>query len=223
LLNFYEEESAYYLVLEYCPHGNLQDFITSNYKEGKVGEYEARHLVQHILASIKVMNKNKIVHRGLKIDKFLVGENYVVKLAGFNFGKILEEGVKLQTYFVGLVEMAPEIKQGATYDKKCDIWSLGLIFYKILFGDLPFSVTKESRGDILKLVSQPDWLVFPEAPFVTTEIKFLISHMLRRDPKERVSYEELLNHPWITGASKIPQMMEISNTVCYLFNCRTLL
>ncbi len=158
------------------------------------------------------MNKNKIVHRGLKLDKFLVGENYVVKLAGFNFGKILEEGVQLQT-FLGLVEMAPEIQMGVTYDEKCDIWSLGLMFYKILFGTLPFSMTKKSRGDIVKLVSKPDWLVFPETPYVTAEIKLLISHMLRRDPKERISYEELLNHPWVTGASKIPQMMEISNRI----------
>lgn len=210
LLNFYEDESHYYLVLEFCPHGNLEDFISNNFPENKVPEHEARRFAQQIFAGVRIMYENKIVHRDIRLENILLGEDYTAKLSDFGFGRFLEAGI-MSTITGSVSTMAPEIRRGVNYDEKCDIWSLGLVLYRMLFGGLPFADSVQSRGDILKLVSNPNWLDFPWRPPTSDAIKSLISNMLKSDPKERISYKELFEHPWITGVAEIPRNFDLGN------------
>ena len=84
----------------------------------------------------------------------------------------------------------------APYNKEVDIWSLGIILYYILCGHLPF----KGRKEVIiaeKIVS--DDLEFDEDEWEnrTKKVKDLISSCLKKEPEERITINEFLNHPWI--------------------------
>lgn len=208
LLGFYNDESNFYLILEYCPHGDLLDFIAKNFPKKCVPEFQARKLAQHIVSAIRAMHEHNVVHRDLKLENILIGEDYVAKLADFGLGRSAEDSDVLTTYCGTPLMMAPEVV-GRVYDAKCDIWSLGIMLYEILYGKVPFRGPLKTRGDILRAISEPDWLQFPKTVAVTEEAKDLISKMLIVDPKDRIDFEDLFAHPWITGQSSIPVPEEV--------------
>ena len=208
LLGFYNDDLYYYLILEFCPYGDLLDFIRTNFPNKIVPEFQGRKLAQQIFFAIKGMHDYNIAHRDLKLENILVGEDFVAKLADFGLGRLAAESDIMTTYCGTPLMMAPEVV-GRHYDTKCDIWSLGIMLFEILYGRVPFRTHVKSRGDILKVIAEPDWLQFPENVAVSDSAKDLISKMLVVDPKDRIGFEDLFTHPWITGESLITIPKEI--------------
>lgn len=207
LLAFYNDDSNCYLILEYCPNGDLKKFVAKYFPNKQIPEPQARKLFQQIFSGIKAMHASNIVHRDLKLDNILLGENFVPKIADFGLGRTIEGSDIFTTYCGTPVMMAPEVV-GRVYDAKCDIWSLGMMLYEILYGKLPFKQPLKTRGDIMKALSQPDWLEFPNTISLSEAAKDLISSMLSVDPNSRINYEDLFNHPWVTGNAAIPSLMD---------------
>ncbi len=85
------------------------------------------------------------MHRDIKLANILLKKEHaslVIKLADFGFAKEVNESeIMLKTYCGTPITMAPEIFQSEYYDKKCDIWSLGVIMYQLVYGKLPFSTS----------------------------------------------------------------------------------
>ena len=77
------------------------------------------------------------MHRDFKLAN-LMKHNNSVKIADFGFSKILDNDSKTDTMLGSPLNMAPEILNGDSYDNKADIWSLGTVFYEMLFGKPPF-------------------------------------------------------------------------------------
>jgi calcium/calmodulin-dependent protein kinase I len=91
--------------------------------------------------------------------------------------------------------MAPEILRQERYGSKCDIWSLGVLTYKLVFGTYPF-VAPNCRElyDVIKLGA----FSFPATQFVTPESIDFIKKCLTLHPNDRPSAEYLLGHPWMS-------------------------
>ena len=91
-----------------------------------------------------------------------------------------------------IIFFAEMITGGESYAKS-DLWAAGIITYEMLYGQSPFfSVSVAStKWNILNRD-----LVWPEA--VSSEAKDLISRMLTKDPEARITFNEVLHHPWLT-------------------------
>lgn len=85
--------------------------------------------------------------------------------------------------------MAPQILQGKEYSIKCDVWSLGVMFYQMLYGFLPW-IDNNSIHDLLHKITH-DNLQFPPSVQVSQELKDLIQKMLQIDETNRATMKEV--------------------------------
>ena len=94
--------------------------------------------MKQLLEAFKFLYKNNIMHRDLKPDNILL-HNGSIKLADFGFCKALSnKNEPIQTMLGSPIYMAPEVLRGQIYTIKADIWSLGIVFYQMLFGKCPY-------------------------------------------------------------------------------------
>ena len=111
--------------------------------------------------------------------------NGIIKLADFGFCKeLLKENDMTQTMVGSPIYMAPEVLKGLIYDIRADIWSLGVIFYEMLYGFCPYE-----ESTIPKLVSLIDNTIlrFPTDRPVSDSLKILIKKMLTIKYRERLT------------------------------------
>ncbi|KAL7992927.1 hypothetical protein Chor_017183 [Crotalus horridus] len=162
-----------------------------------------------LLASV-----NRIAHRDLKPENILCeSSNQVspVKICDFDLGS----GIKLNgdcspistpellTPCGSAEYMAPEVveafnEEASIYDKRCDLWSLGVILYIMLSGYPPFNMLFESIQEGKYEFPDKDWA------HISFEAKDLISKLLVRDAKKRLSAAEVFKHPWCAPDNTLP-------------------
>jgi len=84
------------------------------------------------------MNQQEIVHRDLKLANILLSKGDVPKLCDFGFARVKTETQVMESFLGTPVTMAPEVLLGLKYDRNCDLWSIGVIIYQMVFGRYPF-------------------------------------------------------------------------------------
>lgn len=134
-----EKENVYYIIMEYCAGGNLKEWV----KDKNAGEEMCIEIFKHILLGTRAFRDIMTAHRDLKLENILVTEDKIIKICDFGHSKQMKN---LQTNsLVGtLYTMAPEVLKNckelrsSPYGNKCDIWSLGVIYYYLLFKQYPF-------------------------------------------------------------------------------------
>ncbi|XP_023241744.1 MAP kinase-interacting serine/threonine-protein kinase 1-like isoform X2 [Centruroides sculpturatus] len=224
LIEFFEEQDRFYLVFEKVNGGPLLAHIQ---KRVHFTENEASTIIRDIATALKFLHHKGIAHRDLKPENILCfSENQVcpVKICDFDLGSGIVfnsttpvSTPELQTPVGSAEFMAPEvveafIGEATTYDKRCDLWSLGVIMYILLCGYPPFygrcgSDCGWERGefcqscqDMLFTCIQDGAYYFPEREwaYISEEAKDLIRHLLVKDASQRYTAEMVLNHPWIS-------------------------
>ena len=128
------------------------------------------------------------MHRDLKLANILINKDLVVKLGDFGFAKHFEDNSLLYSYCGTPITMAPEILKRQNYNEKCDIWSLGVIVYQMIYGKLPFYPPKGSYIQDLINIIETNKIEF-ESVFISEELKSLIMGMLEVNPNKRISFE----------------------------------
>ncbi|KAM8930862.1 MAP kinase-interacting serine/threonine-protein kinase 1 [Pelodytes ibericus] len=226
LIEFCEDEARFYLVFEKLRGGSVLSHIQ---RRKHFNEREASRVVKDIASALNFLHTKGIAHRDLKPENILCEfEDKVspVKICDFDLGS----GVKLNssctpittpelTTPCGSAEyMAPEVVEVFTdeanfYDKRCDLWSLGVILYIMLSGYPPFvgncgTDCGWDRGENCRVCQnklfesiQEGRYEFPEKDWsrISSQAKDLISKLLVRDAKERLSAAQVLQHPWVQG------------------------
>ena len=143
--------------MELCPGGELIDHITS----GNTGmnENQAAIVMEKILKALIHCHKQGILHRDIKPENIMYGIDGEIRLVDFGLAKqTTNPGEKLHTVAGTPYFIAPEVLQGS-YGKECDIWSLGVLLYLIIFGTQPFD--GNNRADVFKKIQKGDFK-FPE-------------------------------------------------------------
>ena len=147
----------------------------------KIPEDEAVEYFVQILHAFSTLVKHKIMHRDFKLPNVLKHEG-AIKLADFGFAKLLgTEDQQVETILGSPLNMAPEVLDKQAYNSKADIWSIGVSFYEMIFGKVPF--TASNIIDLLKKIRKEP-LTFPYK--IPPVIEDVIRKMLVVDPAKRI-------------------------------------
>jgi serine/threonine protein kinase len=144
------------------------------------------------------------VHRDLKLENILLDKNENVKLCDFGFTREYEgKASYLQTFCGTVCYSAPEMLKGEKYaGEKVDVWSLGVILYALLCGELPFDDDDDNLTRAKILGNEPKW---PD--HLTPDSKSLMSVLLSKRPLLRPALSDILAHPFL--AEHAPQQQAI--------------
>lgn len=191
LLDSFTLRSGQYIALEYCEGGDLDKFLKKN---GPVSESIAQKWMQQLACGLKELKSKKIMHRDLKLQNILLtaeSTSAAVKLADFGMSKVMDEDLTT-TRLGSPIYMAPEMfVPEAKYDLKADVWSLGIVFYQMVTGELPLEAKFKAEIPMAQRSLKP-------VPVELSECcKDLITRMLAYESTQRISFDELFTHPFI--------------------------
>merc|ERR1712142_919126 len=185
LLDYFDTADSFYVVMERFNSKDLFDFIT---EQGPLPENLAKDLFMQLVDTVNECHERGVVHRDIKDENILIDINtFKIKLIDFGSGASLKEG--LYHKFKGTrVYSPPEwINCGAYTAEALTVWSLGILLYDMLCGDIPFETDQEiSEGR----------LVWFKQLNLSCQVKDLITSCLAVDPSKRITLCELLDHPW---------------------------
>lgn len=224
LIEFFEDEDRFYLVFEKINGGQLLSRIQ---ERNHFTEREASQIICDLASALEFLHKKGIAHRDLKPENILCVDPdklSPVKICDFDLGSGIKFNSALTSPIatpqlltpVGSAEfMAPEVVdafvgEANSYDKRCDLWSLGIIMYILLCGYPPFYGNCGmdcgwERGDncsacqdLLFTSIQEGSYEFPEREWATIseDAKDLIRRLLVKEARQRISAASVLTHPW---------------------------
>lgn len=185
---YFRIEEYFVLIFEYCPNGSLNDNIRN---KGAISEDDFKEVARQCLDALLICHNHNISHRDIKPANILIDAYDRIKLTDFGLANITKNGELIDKYSGSLEYVPPEILKKQPYDPmKADIWSLGITFYVLLTGHLPW--TGASRDEVVINICE-QMIFIPNGH--DHNITKLIKMMLNRNPKCRPSCEDLLRQP----------------------------
>ncbi|KAI8352019.1 kinase-like domain-containing protein [Mortierella sp. GBAus27b] len=160
----------------------------------KFSESQARMIFKQIVECVEYLDSRGICHRDIKDENIVIDNDFKVKLIDFGSAVIIPRPQgKLFDRFYGTINYAsPEILKGEEYRAEAaEIWSLGILLYTILYGEVPFN-------DPMQAISGP--FILPRVRS-SNECLSLLNWMLTKCPERRATIKDVVNHPWLTGRS----------------------
>uniref|UniRef100_A0A8C6VVG3 Ribosomal protein S6 kinase n=1 Tax=Nothobranchius furzeri TaxID=105023 RepID=A0A8C6VVG3_NOTFU len=210
LHEIYHDQLHTYLVLELLGGGELLERIR---REQHFSETEASRIMRKLVSAVSHMHDVGVVHRDLKPENLLFtdeSENSEIKIIDYGFARLKPpDNQLLKTPCFTLQYAAPEILKYDGYDESCDLWSLGVILYTMLSGQVPFqcqekSLTHTSAEDIMKKIKHGDFSFEGEAwRNVSQQAKELIQELLTVDPNKRIKMCGLRYNAWLQDDSQL--------------------
>ena len=184
-------ENLVWLVLEYCPGDELYNYLLHH---GPLPVPKVQRIFTQLVGAVAYVHKKSCVHRDLKLENILLDKYGNVKLCDFGFTREYENKLNcLQTFCGTICYAAPEMLKGEKYSgEKVDVWSLGVILYALLVGELPFDEDHEVETKARILNDEPK---FKEN--IPAEAKELIGKMLSKRPLHRPSLSNILDSEFL--------------------------
>ena len=182
------------ILLEYGGRHNLRDYLMSS----KVTEEEKWYIFQSVASGIQYLHRNGIAHRDLKLDNIVVDLNETeknkpskvksVKIIDFGFGTRFTAQTVLVERCGTPVYMSPELMERKPYNgPEVDIWALGVIFYRLMFGCFPFN--GESASQLKKKIEGGYGSVYSDG--MENPMKELLAGMFSLDRKKRLTIDQV--------------------------------
>ena len=188
MYGYFWDEKRIYLILEYAPGGELYKRLTA---KGRFSEQETARYVLEMARALGYCHQKHVIHRDIKPENLLLGLNGELKIADFGWS-VHAPSLRRETFCGTLDYLPPEMVEVRGYDEKVDLWSLGVLCYEFLVGEPPFDAP--GKKATFKRISRVD-LNFPA--YVSAGARDLITRLLAKDPKTRLSLSEVERHPWI--------------------------
>lgn len=188
-----KQKRCLYILMDYADGGDLSQAIkkqgVSFFSEDVILDW----FVQICLA-MKYLHDRKILHRDMKPQNVFLSSGNIVKLGDFGIAKTLEHTGDMAKTAIGTpLYCSPEICVGKKYNAKSDIWSLGCVLYELCSLKRPF--TGKSVGEIMRNVIGKTPKPIPTV--FSNELQELCTKMLRKNPDERPTINEILQMPLI--------------------------
>ena len=201
----FDIENEFAIVMELCDENLTKYFAnkkeTFNYKE--IVEF-----LNQLNNTFRIMNKNRLVHRDLKLENILIkkeNNKIIYKLSDYGFSKQLytiskKFSTKIGTFYF----ISPEILREEKYNQECDLWSLGVIIYIRYFRKYPYTSENEI-GLLNQIESQGQKALKKTGNFYLDD---LIGKLLTGDQYKRITWEDYFNHPIFQGNPIPPKRQE---------------
>ena len=184
------------LVMEYAGGGELYTYVQ---RQRRLNEVECCRIFTQILNGVEYCHRAKIIHRDLKLENILLTEaigdtqQANVKIADFGLSNSIKFNEKMGTNCGTPSYTCPEQITGKEYvGSAADIWSLGVIFYAMVCGFLPFEAP--SIPALYKRIKSG---LYRCPDYISDEARDIISRMLTVDADKRATIAELRSHPWM--------------------------
>lgn len=187
-----EEKDIYYIVMEFIKGYTLKDLIN---KSGSIEVKQALDIAKKICDALDHAHQNKIIHRDIKPHNILIGYNGEIKVTDFGIARSASQVTITHTGSVlGSVHYSsPEQARGGWTDEKTDLYSLGIVLYEMVTGELPFS-GESPISIVLKHLEEN--FVYPKEinPSIPQSVENIIIKALVKNPSKRYeSAKEMLN------------------------------
>jgi len=163
-------------------------------KHGPIEPSVVQKIFTQLVGAVSYVHGKSCVHRDLKLENILLDKHDNVKLCDFGFTREYDgKSSYLQTWCGTVCYSAPEMLRGEKYaGEKVDVWSLGVILYALLCGQLPFDEDDENATKALIFKEEPK---YPES--MPQGARDLISALLSKRPLLRPSLADILSNAWL--------------------------
>lgn len=185
-----------YLFLEYCPRGSMRTFLG---KGGYIDENNTKRLLKQLCSALNYLMKMGIYHRDMKPQNLLLSKNYNLKISDFGLATMNMKGT-FRRLCGSPLYMAPEILTSSSYNKRSDLWSIGIVLFEFLFGHHPF---KKMNGfaELVHFVRDGVDIEIPPSSRpknvnISDSCADLLKKLLVTDPDQRMKWADFFHHPW---------------------------
>merc|ERR1711915_75837 len=191
LLDYFDIGETFVIVMEKFNGTDLFEFIS---KQGVLSEKMAKDIFGQVVETVYKCMEEGVLHGDIKDENIMIDqETGSVKLIDFGSGGWYHTGYYRE--YEGTREYAPPewVIRRKYQAEGLTVWSLGVLLYDMLCGDIPFQTDQEI------LVGHLDW---PEELSLSCEVKELVRSCLCKDQGERIRIHEVRDHSWIKGTSQ---------------------
>ncbi len=179
-----EEDGKSFIAMEYVKGQSLK----AKMERGPLEKQEALEMAVQVAEGLEEAHKKGIIHRDIKSANIMITEKGQAKVMDFGLAKIkgstilTREGTTLGT----VAYMSPEQARGEEVDQRTDIWSLGVVLYEMLSGELPFKGDREA-SILYSVVHEEPRPLKTIKPDIPTELQRIINRALKKKPESRYS------------------------------------
>ena len=201
LYEIFENVDYYYIIMEYCSGGDLFSYLEN--KDFVISEDLTCKIMHKLCTAVYYIHSYGITHRDLKPENILIANDKDpsdIRILDFGLSKIIGPDEKCTEPYGTLTFCAPEILLDQPYTKIIDLWSLGVICYLLLTGDLPFNGDSEQDIAFKIAYMEPDFVI--KFKNKSKECINFTKKLLEKDAKKRMNIEEALEHKWFKKYSK---------------------
>lgn len=185
-------EEELWVIMEYLQGGALTNIVS----ETRLNEEQIATVCEAVLQALAYLHSQGVIHRDIKSDSILLTLDGRVKLSDFGFCAQISKDIPKRKSLVGTPYwMAPEVISKSPYGTEVDVWSMGIMVVEMVdgeppyFSETPVAAMKRLRDELaptVRSVSQ-----------ISPVLKDFLDRMLTRDPLERASATDLLEHPFL--------------------------
>lgn len=190
------KEEKISILLELAERNSLFFYIHS--QKGLPENLALRFLFQTALA-LEYLHSRGIVHRDIKPENILLFDDFTAKICDFGWSCQMSSGSTLRRSVCGTYEyMSPEVLAQSAHSFETDVWALGILLYEMLHGAPPYRANSLAQ---MRNETKSRPIVF--SPSISPLTHDLLSRMLQRDQRFRLSIRQILAHPAIASQSQI--------------------
>ena len=210
----FQEGDYLYLIMEFLQGGDLLSLLI---QKEILSEEESKFYLCEIILAIETLHNLDCIHRDIKPNNILIDKNGHIKLTDFGLAKIsdnlLNEDININnndnndnkhrrnySYVGTCLYTAPEVLLKKEYGKEIDWWSLGVIFYEMIYGYCPF-IGKYFKEVHSKVLNYNNYLIFPDKYNISDNAKDLIKKLITNSDNRlgKNGSEEIKSHPFFKG------------------------
>uniref|UniRef100_A0A8C3LRW2 Serine/threonine-protein kinase PLK n=1 Tax=Chrysolophus pictus TaxID=9089 RepID=A0A8C3LRW2_CHRPC len=190
--HYFEDAESIYIFLEHCSRKSLAHIWKARHT---LLEPEVRYYLKQIISGLKYLHLKGILHRDLKLGNFFINENMELKVGDFGLAAYQDASDQKKKTICGTPNyLAPEVLLRQGHGPESDVWSLGCVMYTLLCGNPPFETL--DLKETYRYIKQVDYIL---PTFLSLPARHLIAGILKRNPQDRLTLDEILDHEFFKG------------------------